>query len=647
MTRFFIKNKMSLGVIFIMLFLFIFAACLQVGYANEDDQSAPPPAVEGPPVIEPEPGVSGDAVYELMQVLTNCLDRVNAQFADFIEACSWDNILRPTSEYMACLNSNPAYVQATEACQQEYKKAEEEYLNNLQGLPAIPPEEPPEEPKCFDLDGTDFVSGYYAENIPGYTQMGDHTERDWCMIGDRTLIEYGCFNDAIVSKSIRCDKLGYDECTGGACGRSLDDDPDEPKNTDDEDDDEKPEEDEDNFTTITFDSLIQNDKPVVILEPHPIISGLDIRPFTQDGKTDIAVYVYNGGTASGQFSAMLINCFPFVQSAIPFTLLLPDETSEMIIPISLTDTSKKISLTCDVIVRDIGDSNIYTSQNIVLEYDPADYLTYGCQSDEDCEENEFCDLENNVCVEENICQPVITHAGAQYNVIFLGDDYASDELLEQDIHYIVDAGEDSSRHSLFTTQPFNEFRESFNIYMARSPEPLPGVSNGEYTDVNAAAAAELLSSCSVAGHPIILSHKNFRSYAFFFGRIHMSLTYTARSLWGALLLHEFGHAFAGLADEYVEPTDADTPWANLDRPGWPNCADNEAQAHVWWDALGIPDMDTYSPGCSYVDNNFRAVDMGLMQSLGNHLDYGALNQWALGLRLTDPAEYFSRHRLNN
>ena len=109
-------------------------------------------------------------------------------------------------------------------------------------------------------------------------------------------------------------------------------------------------------------------------------------------------------------------------------------------------------------------------------------------------------------------------------------------------------------------------------------------------------------------------------------------------------MHEFGHAFAGLADEYVEPADSGSPWANLDRPGWPNCANNEPQAHVWWDALNVTE---HFPGCSYVMNNFRAVDMGLMQTLSNNFRFGPLNEWALDLRLANPAEYFTRYHLNN
>jgi hypothetical protein len=86
------------------------------------------------------------------------------------------------------------------------------------------------------------------------------------------------------------------------------------------------------------------------------------------------------------------------------------------------------------------------------------------------------------------------------------------------------------------------------------------------------------------------------------------------------LLHEFGHSFGKLADEYVEPQLGD-------RPKSPNCAPDILTAQKWW--AGVNDVGYYE-GCSYTEDNIRPTFNSIMRA---HWilkdDYGEVNKQAL------------------
>ncbi|MDO8537715.1 MAG: hypothetical protein Q7S21_02420, partial [archaeon] len=81
-------------------------------------------------------------------------------------------------------------------------------------------------------------------------------------------------------------------------------------------------------------------------------------------------------------------------------------------------------------------------------------------------------------------------------------------------------------------------------------------------------------------------------------------------------LHEFGHDFGKLADEYVEPKIGNYPRS-------PNCAPDISTAQSWWG--GIVGAGTFY-GCSYVESNIRPTKNSIMRS---HYvlkdDYGPVN----------------------
>jgi hypothetical protein len=117
-----------------------------------------------------------------------------------------------------------------------------------------------------------------------------------------------------------------------------------------------------------------------------------------------------------------------------------------------------------------------------------------------------------------------------------------------------------------------------------------------------------------------MSKKSFRSYAFFSGDAYLSLASRPENQWGRLLLHEFGHSFGKLADEYVEPQIGN--W-----PRQPNCAPDITTAQKWWSSISGAG---YYEGCSYTETNIRPTFNSIMRA---HWilkdDFGEVNKQAL------------------
>ena len=99
---------------------------------------------------------------------------------------------------------------------------------------------------------------------------------------------------------------------------------------------------------------------------------------------------------------------------------------------------------------------------------------------------------------------------------------------------------------------------------------------------------------------------------------------------GRLLLHEFGHSFGLLYDEYTED-------GKEDRPGNPNCANSTEEAKKWWGDLAEKyDEVDYFNGCSYVEDNIRPTLNSIMRNheiLDN--EFEKVNERQLTSRIND------------
>ncbi len=148
------------------------------------------------------------------------------------------------------------------------------------------------------------------------------------------------------------------------------------------------------------------------------------------------------------------------------------------------------------------------------------------------------------------------------DLLFLGDGYAADELdrLRDDVGRLAGA--------LFSVEPFASRREDFNVRWIESPAALSGVTKpraGVFRDSPLGARYNTFDSeryvltleghtwrdvAAAAPYDAVLILVNERKYGGG-GIFNLYSTAAARSAFAPyLVVHEFGHAFAGLADEY-------------------------------------------------------------------------------------------------
>ncbi|MFH1307070.1 MAG: hypothetical protein ABIH83_05465 [Candidatus Micrarchaeota archaeon] len=233
----------------------------------------------------------------------------------------------------------------------------------------------------------------------------------------------------------------------------------------------------------------------------------------------------------------------------------------------------------------------------------------------ECEPNEFYSDHFNMCIEKASCKSYIYNGNSNetVDILFLGDEYTNDEDIEEDLDKIVDVN--GENNGLFSIEPYKSEKDRFNIQYLRVENALDSNETGE-PDYH--QARELFSECHDSDYQLIISKKNFRSFAFTFGTdAYNSLEYSSEEHWGRVVAHEFGHLFGRLADEYVEEGEPDDP-------RYPNCADDNQTAQTWW---GDVEGAGYFSGCSYVEDNIRPTFNSIMR---DHTilddDYGPVNE---------------------
>lgn len=254
-------------------------------------------------------------------------------------------------------------------------------------------------------------------------------------------------------------------------------------------------------------------------------------------------------------------------------------------------------------------------------------VPYECCSNSQCGELQSCNFELNRCVEKSGCIQ-ITNNGAssdKADILFIGAEYPDSKELKDTIYELLGLAGNSKHLGLFSVEPFKSNKNKFNIWMIKAPEyTAPGggicsTSCGTAVDFN--NDAKYISQCPNADTTItIFKESAFRSCAG--GGQWSSLSCQDASDRGKLILHETGHSFGGLADEYVEPSQGSRPWG-------PNCADtlNDAQAK-WGDIAGTGGVE-YFAGCSYTEDNFRPTKNSLMRSHYIADSYGPVNERAI------------------
>ena len=188
-----------------------------------------------------------------------------------------------------------------------------------------------------------------------------------------------------------------------------------------------------------------------------------------------------------------------------------------------------------------------------------------CTAEGSCD-TATCNTQLNLCVQESEgCSLLLgTNNTNSIDILFIVEGMKRTEA----IHTVNNMLGTQDIQGLLTTKPFNENRESFNIWFAEKEKSSTKTPDRKETKIVAG-------TCPQADKTITISKQNFRSYCYFSGDCYLSITTKPKEFWGRLLLHEFGHGFGGLADEYVEEELGNKPRS-------PNCAPDEKTAKEWW-----------------------------------------------------------------
>ncbi|MFH0973972.1 MAG: hypothetical protein V1817_04275 [Candidatus Micrarchaeota archaeon] len=239
--------------------------------------------------------------------------------------------------------------------------------------------------------------------------------------------------------------------------------------------------------------------------------------------------------------------------------------------------------------------------------DDGKCVKYSCCSDEECGEFQKCDLEIHQCVAKVGCISIVNNGdpSSKANFVFVGAGYSDYESLKSDTLALIDYDGNNGNHGLMSVEPFKSYRNKFNIYILPDNNEISLVKGWfNQLEPDFSKAREVAGRCGLAEYQIIISKTPYRSYA--------SGKATSVSIRGfqdgaRTLIHELGHSFGGLADEYVEEELGN-------RPGQPNCAPNKETAEQWWgDFNGEQDIGFFE-GCSYTGKNIRPTFNSIMRN---------------------------------
>jgi hypothetical protein len=195
-------------------------------------------------------------------------------------------------------------------------------------------------------------------------------------------------------------------------------------------------------------------------------------------------------------------------------------------------------------------------------------------------------------------QPLLIHGSGEpahrVDLLMLGDGYAAGELAK----FEADARRLAAH--LFTASPFRERADDFNVWALTVPVPVSGVSRPSTGQHRASATGLRYDIFGSERYALSVDNRAWRELAQHAPYdvveiIFNSETYGGGAIFGQfstaaagndwanyLFVHEFGHHFAGLADEYYTSAVAYESEAGRPEPWEPNATANPDRATLKW-----------------------------------------------------------------
>lgn len=236
------------------------------------------------------------------------------------------------------------------------------------------------------------------------------------------------------------------------------------------------------------------------------------------------------------------------------------------------------------------------------------------------------------------CFDVQTKRNAAFTILFIGDGYTSTADLERDAKKLAGIG---TSGGLFGTRPFDQHLNKFNIkaMIASTGTREIGRSHSE-TGHALAKVVALASSRKKADrcpgkidYVVTVAKEDFRSICFPWLSCLVSVGGSVDADDQKLFVHEFGHGFAGLVDEYVDSsaTEAFDDYGDIVNFVFrenirdvmdlfeflgvitpPNCVRTQAEANAWSSAFPRNQV-SISRGCGFSSRYYRSTKNSIMR----------------------------------
>jgi len=221
-------------------------------------------------------------------------------------------------------------------------------------------------------------------------------------------------------------------------------------------------------------------------------------------------------------------------------------------------------------------------------------IRYQCCSDAECGTGQFCDVDNTC--KRKICADVSIKGNSadKLDIVFVGGNYSEDGMSQFE--------NDVKAHSdkILSVYPFSAYSDKINV---RRIDKFVDLGCKIYGDrclsCDNAKVTELASYCPYDKVIVIVNTDRWAGCAGLYG------TAAASSRYPYISLHEFGHSFGGLWDEYSYGGNGSSASNS------PNCDDQ----------VGCPKWNNMSgTGCfkeCTADNFFRSIAYGIMRTVSD------------------------------